>query len=260
MVVKTSPPNLAEPTSDSGVRTLVVDDSPFMLKALSQILGEAGAFDVVGTATDGCQALRSVAMLAPELVLMDVQMPRLNGIQATRCIKQREHAPVVVLVTADESPVTKTTAAEAGADGFVIKRRNLRHHLIDLLQDLFGANGARRTKTSDAANATRRVSSKTSGNELGNFAAQERFDSGLDNFAPPATQSGKSPAEHSLWEAHSARKHGARIGSSTPSAALSQPVAATRQPLAVLCASSRFSRPHRQELKQERASTKTENP
>src|SRR5208337_991740 len=86
----------AEDIPGTRIRTLVVDDSPSMLKVLAQSLEEAGNFDLVGTATDGCQALRQVSALSPELVLMDIHMPRLNGIQATRFIKQRERPPVVI--------------------------------------------------------------------------------------------------------------------------------------------------------------------
>ena len=142
MVVKTCRLKLAQPTSRTRVRTLVVDDSPLMLKVLAQILQEAGDFDLVGTAVDGCQALRYVSLLSPELVLMDLHMPGLNGMQATRYIKQREHPPVVVIVTSDNSPATKATVERAGADAFVIKQGNLRSRLTAALQNLFEAKGS----------------------------------------------------------------------------------------------------------------------
>jgi len=149
VVLNTYPLNLAEAISDTRVRTLVVDDSPFMLKILAQILQEAGKFDLVGTASNGCQALRYVSMLSPELVLMDVHMPRLNGIQATRYIKEREHAPVVIITTSDDSSAAKAMAEEAGADAFVAKHGDLRHGLIGTLQNLFGPSGARRAAATD---------------------------------------------------------------------------------------------------------------
>src|SRR5271165_6266372 len=83
------------------IRTLVVDDSPFMLKFLAQTLEAVAGFDLVGTATNARQALRYVSMLSPDLVLLDLQMPGLNGIQATRYIKDREHPPVVIIVSSD---------------------------------------------------------------------------------------------------------------------------------------------------------------
>ncbi len=151
MVMKTRALDPAKAVSDTRVRTLVVDDSPLMLKILAQILEEAGNFDLVGTATDGCQALRFVSMLSPDLVLMDVHMPRLNGIQATGYIKQREHAPVVIITTSDDSSVAKATAEQAGADAFVSKEGNLRHRLLDALQDFFGPTGARRAEAGSIA-------------------------------------------------------------------------------------------------------------
>ena len=63
MVMNTHRWNTARAPFQTSVTTLVVDDSPFMLKTLSQILRGAGDFDLVGTATDGCQALRYVSMI-----------------------------------------------------------------------------------------------------------------------------------------------------------------------------------------------------
>lgn len=148
MIMNTHPRNRAKALSQTRVTTLVADDSPFMLKTLSQILKRVGNFDLVGTATDGSQALRYVSMLSPELVLMDVHMPRFNGIQATRCIKEREHPPVVIIITSDDSSAAKEMAEEAGADGFVIKDGNLRPRLIDALQDVFGPGCVRRAAAS----------------------------------------------------------------------------------------------------------------
>jgi CheY-like chemotaxis protein len=151
MVMNTRALDRAEAVSDTKVRTLVVDDSPFMLKILAQILKETGNFDLVGAATDGCQALRYVSMLSPELVLMDVHMPHLNGIQAARSIKQREHPPLVIIITSDDSSVTKRAAEKAGADAFVSKEGNLRHQLIGTLQNLFAPSRLRREGASGIA-------------------------------------------------------------------------------------------------------------
>ena len=131
-------------TSQTRVTTLVADDSPFMLKTLSQILERAGNFDLVGTATDGCQALRYVAMLSPGLVLIDLHMPHLNGIHATRYLKERENPPVVIIITSDDSFASKEMAEEAGADAFVSKAGNLSYELLTVLQNLFGPHGERR--------------------------------------------------------------------------------------------------------------------
>jgi len=133
------------------VKTVVVDDSPFMLKILAQTLEEAGDFDLVGTATDAYQALRHVSALTPELVLMDIHMSGLNGIEATRRIKQSEHAPVVILISSHITAGTKSLAEEAGADGVVSKEVNFRYQLISALKNLLGPSdllGSRKAKCS----------------------------------------------------------------------------------------------------------------
>ncbi len=136
-------PQLAEPIADTWVRTLLVDDSPVMLKILAQILEEAGNFDLVGAATDAYQALRYVSALSPELVLMDIHMPGLNGIQATRFMKLSEHPPVVILISSDSNSITKSLAEQAGADGFVSKGEDFRQRVFRVLQKLFGTGDAR---------------------------------------------------------------------------------------------------------------------
>src|SRR5467141_4047223 len=119
------------------VRTLIADDSPFMLKALAQVLALEGNFTLIGTATDGCQAVRQVLTMEPELVLMDYRMPHLNGLEATRRIKQSENPPLIIIVTSDDTPSAEALAKAAGADGFVKKDGNLRNQLRSLFQKLF---------------------------------------------------------------------------------------------------------------------------
>ena len=142
MPMNTHPIRLVAPTPATRVRTVVVDDSPFMLKILAQTLEEAGNFDLVGSATDAYQALRHVSALSPELVLMDIHMPGLNGIEATRCMKRSDHPPVVILISSHSSAATKSLAEWAGADGFVSKKVNFRHLLISALKKLFGPSRA----------------------------------------------------------------------------------------------------------------------
>jgi CheY-like chemotaxis protein len=238
--MNTHPRNSTKATSQTTVTTLVVDDSPFMLKILAQILEEAGNFDLVGTATDGSQALRHVSMVSPELVLMDVHMPRLNGIQATRYIKQREHPPAIIIVTSDDSQITKAMAEEAGADGFVSKEGNLRQQLMGALQDLFGPNGARRAKTRNTVDEDRCLPNKTSENGFGNLATQERFDSALGKFAIQATDPDNATAPCGTPSLGSAQRPEARCPhriQQTVGRSPCPPVAGIRQPLVQPCAS-----------------------
>ncbi len=119
------------------VRVLIADDSPVMLRILAQILEAEGYFTFVGSVTDGSQAVRQTLNLKPELVLMDYSMPRMNGINATRCIKQVQDPPFVIIITSNDTPACKTLTEAAGADGFVLKGKDLHHQLRMALRGLF---------------------------------------------------------------------------------------------------------------------------
>jgi len=121
----------------TAVRTLIAGDSPVLLKILAQTLALEGNFTLIGTATDGCQAVRQVLTMEPELVLMDYRMPHLNGLEATRHLKQSENPPLIIIVTSDDTPSAEALAKAAGADGFVKKDGNLRNQLRSIFQDLF---------------------------------------------------------------------------------------------------------------------------
>jgi CheY-like chemotaxis protein len=125
------------------VRTLLVDDSEFMRALLAMLIEESG-FELVATAADGRQALRSVAALRPDLVLMDVNMPGMDGIEATRSIKESGkrsgYAPVIVLVTSEDTLECRSQAEDAGADGFVSKTEDLRGQLKSTLDNLLSGD------------------------------------------------------------------------------------------------------------------------
>ena len=121
------------------VRTLIADDSPWMLKTLSQILTLEGIFTLVAAATDGSQAVRYASTIELELILMDVHMPHLNGIEATRYIKQFRNPPLVIIVTSDDTPDSRALAKAAGADGFVTKSGDIHAQLKKIFRKLFSA-------------------------------------------------------------------------------------------------------------------------
>ena len=104
------------------LRAVIVDDSPLVLKTLTSLLEEQTNIEIIGAATDGYGAVRRVLELRPDLVLMDLQLPGINGLEATRQIKARPHAPAVILVTADDTPGRREAARAAGTDGFVDKQ------------------------------------------------------------------------------------------------------------------------------------------
>jgi DNA-binding NarL/FixJ family response regulator len=137
----TSKPGLQ---SHRRIRTLLVDDSQLMREFLTRLIGRESDFELVGTAADGREALRSTAALRPELILMDVQMPYLDGLEATRIIKQFGvqvgYAPMIVIVTSDDTLECRSRAEDAGANGFVLKSEHLGAQLSSTLENLFSGN------------------------------------------------------------------------------------------------------------------------
>ena len=101
-------------------RLLVVDDHDVLREALVELLVQAG-FEVVGEAADGVDAVALAKQLEPEVVLMDLRMPVLGGLDATRLIKDAHPATQVVLLTAFDSPALQQQAEEAGCFAYLVK-------------------------------------------------------------------------------------------------------------------------------------------
>jgi len=110
-------------TSDKAATVLVVDDSAFMRKLIAEIVESSGAFRVVGTAGDGVEALQKIRALQPDIVTLDIEMPRLNGLQALEQIMAEMPRPVVMLSAAGSELGNEMTmrALERGALEFVKK-------------------------------------------------------------------------------------------------------------------------------------------
>lgn len=102
-------------------RIVVVDDHPLFRSALLRVLESEANFEVVGEAGDGEEAVEVCRRSRPELVLMDVMMPRMDGLEATRAIKRELPRTVVLVLTAFEDPDYLSKALRAGASGYVLK-------------------------------------------------------------------------------------------------------------------------------------------
>lgn len=103
-------------------RVLVVDDSAFMRKVISDMIAEDDAFEVIGTARDGLDALEKIKRLQPDVVTLDVEMPRKDGLETLREIMSTQPVPVIMLSSVTQSGAKATMEALAlGAVDFVPK-------------------------------------------------------------------------------------------------------------------------------------------
>lgn len=110
-----------QPAGERDIRVVVVDDHQIVRDGLSALLGALAGMEVVGAAADGRDALHVVAETQPDVVVMDIQMPGLDGIEATRFLTQRQPAVKVVMLTMNEDDDTVLAAIRAGASGYLLK-------------------------------------------------------------------------------------------------------------------------------------------
>jgi len=105
----------------SSVRVLLVDDDPLLRSGLRLMLAPEASVEVVGEAGDGDEVLAAVDQHRPDVVLMDVRMPRLDGIEATRLVRAQPQPPAVIVLTTFDADELVVRCLEAGAIGFLLK-------------------------------------------------------------------------------------------------------------------------------------------
>ena len=119
------------------IRLLIADDHALFREGLRALLAATPDLQVVGEAADGEVALAQAATLAPDVILMDIHMPGLNGIEATRCLLAQQPGLGVIMVTMLEDDASLFAAMRAGARGYVLKGA---HH-DDILQAIRAVAG-----------------------------------------------------------------------------------------------------------------------
>ena len=103
------------------IRVLLADDHPVVRRGLAALLGTLADFEVVGEAVDGASAVRETQLTKPDVVLMDVRMPGMDGIEATRRIRAAVPEVAVLVLTMYDEDATVFTAMRAGAQGYLLK-------------------------------------------------------------------------------------------------------------------------------------------
>ncbi len=134
------------------VRVLLVDDQAMFRAGIGMVLGSQPDLEVVGEAGDGAEALEQVATTAPDVVLMDLEMPGTGGVEATRALVERyaDDAPKVLVLTTFDLDEAAASAIEAGASGFLLKSADPELLLASVRAVASGSNVV-------AAGATRRL-------------------------------------------------------------------------------------------------------
>ena len=115
------PPTPASKSDNPIICVLIVDDMPQVRQELRQLLQLSDGIEVVGEASDGQEAILQAERLHPDVVIMDLEMPTLDGLQATCQIKQRKLAGRVVILSVHSEPEDLDRAMQAGADAFIQK-------------------------------------------------------------------------------------------------------------------------------------------
>jgi DNA-binding NarL/FixJ family response regulator len=111
----------SSPSASDPIRLLIVDDDPLVRSGLALILGGSPTIEVVGQAGNGADGLAAIDAHLPDVVLMDIRMPVMDGLEATEALAARAHAPRVIVLTTFDADDYVLRALGAGASGFLLK-------------------------------------------------------------------------------------------------------------------------------------------
>ncbi len=150
-IITASTPTHKKPVTGRKINTLIVDDSPFFIKTTTDIIKSHPDIKIIGIAENGQEAYEKYLQLKPDVILMDIEMPEMSGVEATHKILKESFVPIIVFSgkTADEMQDVKT-ALELGAVDFLAKpSENMSMHSISqlLIQKIREASRQKKTST-----------------------------------------------------------------------------------------------------------------
>jgi two-component system, NarL family, nitrate/nitrite response regulator NarL len=123
------------PRSTGPIRILLVDDQPLFRRAIATLIGEQDDLEVIGEAVNGLDAVEKAHALTPDLVVMDIEMPVMNGVEAARLIREQLPAIKVIILTVSEEDDHLFEAIRFGVHGYLLK--DLRpEQLYDMLRSV----------------------------------------------------------------------------------------------------------------------------
>jgi len=116
-------------------RILIVDDHEMLRRGIESIVTNNSLGEVCGEAENGEEAIRKIQELKPDLVIMDISMPVMNGLEATRVIRKMPSSPKILILTMHDTLQVKHAVEESGADGLVVKSE-ASSQLVDAITSL----------------------------------------------------------------------------------------------------------------------------
>lgn len=122
------------------INLILADDHAIVRKGLKMILEEAGDIEIVAEVSDGLEAVKKVAELSPDLIIIDISMPNLNGIQATRQIKRKNPNTRILILSRHKNDEYVLQSIRAGADGYLIKN-SAPSELINAVYSVYNDKG-----------------------------------------------------------------------------------------------------------------------
>jgi DNA-binding NarL/FixJ family response regulator len=119
--VPSAPPEAEEPARGEPIRVLVADDHALFRRGLEMVLAQEPDFKLVGEAADGAEAVTRAAELLPDVILLDVRMPKCSGIEAAAAIKEVAPVTKIIMLTISDDEADLYEAIKAGATGYLLK-------------------------------------------------------------------------------------------------------------------------------------------